>query len=136
MGSIGANRNSGLPKYSNENGVILNSTVRANDRFQKVASVEGIKEGRAEEILRTVMKMEEAGETEGSITVYEFERDADNGQTFSKYLTSYTNALKEAGYKVTERVNKDRRSRGYVGARGQRVYASTTKARLLKFKKI
>ena len=134
MGSVGTVATT--PKYSNSEGTILKSTVRADDRFQKVASVEGIKEYRAEEILRTVMKMEENGETEGFVTVYEFERDEKNHQPFGKYLTAYTNALKAAGYKVTERENRDSLSPGYVGVRGRRVYAHTTKARLLRFKKI
>lgn len=139
MGSIGSSTNS-LPRYSNENqmkmGVIVNSVVQADPRYQAVSSVEGIKEYQAADLLRKVMKMEENGETTGSVLLYGFERDEKNGQTFGKFLTAYSRALKAAGYKVTSRENEDSHSRGYVGARGRRVYAHTTQARTLNFEKI
>ena len=134
MGSIGASKSNNLPKYSNEQGVILNSTVEADPRYTKMAAVEGLMSYQAREILRDIMRIEEKGETEGEITVYDFQTSGT--QTFGNLLTAHTRAIKEAGYKVYERVNEDIRSGGYHGGRGRYNYDRTDRARTLKFRKV
>lgn len=132
--STAGSRNN-LPRYSNENGVITNNVVRADSRFSAVSSVEGLREFQAEDILRKVMRMEERGETQGEIFLYEFDRNEKAGQSFGNFLTAYSKGLKAAGYKVTSRENRDSHTRGYRDVKGGRVYASTTKARVFRFEK-
>lgn len=138
------NRNT-LPKYSNEEGVILQSVVEADSRYSRLRTifnsfekhVRDFKEGTmklqgqpqlADDFLRRIMKMEERGETSGSIHINIW-----NDESLKDKMSVYKQALKELGYKITGQDNNDVKHRGYVGARGQRVYTSTSRARTIHF---
>ena len=134
MGSTGVNSTAArLPKYSNEYGVILEATVQADPRYQIVRDTlpEGLKY-EASDIVRTFMRKEENAETTGTILVMDMDKDFKFGDRI-KYTRA---AIKAAGYKVTKSENADSHRRGYMGARGRRVYASTFKRRYLHFEKV
>ena len=124
-----------------EKAVILSSTVRAEPRYEAVREqFSDDRKYQAEEVLRRVMEMERDGKTTGAYTVYDFmgsRKLYGGGYTdFGKVVNEHVKAFKAAGYKVTSREAADSHSSGYRTARGGRVYASTTKVRILHFEKI
>lgn len=137
-----------LPKYSNEKGVILNSTVQADSRYANVRSAfdqfkhttKNYKTGEttergsgylADDFLRHIMKDEEQGKTSGSmyVNVWGEEKLADK-------MKAYRAAFKAAGYRVSKSENNNVHRGGYYGGRGKYVYASTDRARTLHYEKI
>lgn len=136
-----------LPKYSNEQGYILSSTVQADSRYENIKNTfeefkterKNYKTGEyemrgngflADDFLRRLMKEEEKGETSGEMTV-----DVWNGESLRDKMKAYRAALKAAGYRVVSSDNDDRINHGYMGARGRRVYSSTERARTLHYEK-
>lgn len=137
MGSIGTN-NSSLPRYSNAEGTILTSTVKADSRYAGLQEIfndfttKGKGHGYlAEDFLRSMMYEEEKGNDTGTLYIHIW-----NEESLRDKMNTYKKALKSIGYKVTSQTNNDRHSPGYVGVRGKRVYASTSRARTLYWEKI
>lgn len=137
-----------LPKYSNEQGYILSSTVQADSRYENIKNAfEEFKSERknyktggyemrgngflADDFLRGLMKKEEKGETSGEMTVNVW-----NEESLRDKMKAYRAALKAAGYRVVSSDNDDRINHGYMGARGRRVYSSRERARTLHYEKI
>ena len=130
MGSVGKR-----PKYSDERGIILTATVKADDRYETIKSIldeqgEGYY---AEDLLRSIMKFEESGDNEGK---YYYMQTSSNRNKFGDVVNAYVKALKSAGYKVTKRDNADRKSDAYFSVKGGGYRRQhVTKARILHFVK-
>lgn len=138
MGSIGVKTT--LSKNSTSNGVILTAAVKSDPRYQAVENIfpDGFKSYYPEDILRTLMKAEENGQTTGTYHV----TDSGNARlsagikTFGGELNLIKQAFKSAGYKVTKSVSTGTHTFRSAGVRGRSRSASTTKSRNLSWEKI
>lgn len=141
-----------LPRYSKDRedgtfgrGVILDSTVKADPRYETLSNSLKYKKHRAGEMLRHIMYAEEEGRTSFKDNVYDFmggDKDylgrykPGGYANFGEFLRDYKKAYKELGWKVTASENTDTHSRGYHTARGGYQPASHTQSRMLTFEKI
>jgi len=142
-------RDDGEPGY----GVILDSTVTADPRYETLSNSLKYQKYQAKEMLRNIMYAEENGRNSFSTMVYDFmggdkrdyaststayrQKPGKEGYTnFGEFLRDYKKAMKEAGWKVSASENRDDHRRGYHTARGGYQSASHSSARYLTFEKI
>lgn len=149
-----------LPRYSQPRedgepgpGTILDSTVKADPRYETLSNSLKYKKHQATSMLRNIMYAEEEGKNSFSTTVFDFEggrrysysqrtatylnKPGEEGYTnFGEFLRDYKKAMKEAGWKVTATENADSHRAGYRTARGGYQSASHSSARTLTFEKI
>ena len=140
-GGGAAKRSGATASKPEESKVILSSTVKAERRYDEMKEqFADDRKYQAENLLRKVMEMERDGKTSGTYTVHDFmgtRKLYGGGYTdFGKVINEHVKALKVAGYKVTSREASDLHSYGYRSARGGRVYASTSRSRILHFEKV
>lgn len=149
-----------LPRYSQPRedgepgpGTILDSTVKADPRYETLSNSLRYSKHQATSMLRNIMYAEEEGKNSFSTTVYDFQggrrysystrtatylnKPGEEGYTnFGEFLTDYKKAMRQAGWKVTATENADSHRAGYRTARGGYQSASHSSARTLTFEKI